>query len=191
MKKTILLMLLIIFAFAKTTPGQVTVTITDISYEHHFQKYHDADFGYSELQSIHSGRFGFLGGAFLLGREKNYGLEWMPFCFMASSNKKYNVCFLNFTFRREMGRFCPALYMNIFDFDLDVYRNTITNKISTIIHHSLAAGFEYYLTNYSIITVKAGANYEMPGVLNNNTSKLSPFFGIGYKLELDWEWDKY
>lgn len=189
MKKVILLVLMLTFAFSKTISGQTTITIADISYEHYFQKYYDPDVEYSELQNIHCGRIGFLGYAFLLGRDQNYSIEWMPLSFMASSNEKYNVCFLNFTLRKELGRFSPILYMRIFD--LEPYIHKTTHKIYSIIHHSLSAGFEFYLTNYSILAAYAGINYEMPGVLNDNSGKLSPFFGIGYKLEVEFDWDKH
>lgn len=183
MKKTVLLVLLVIFAFAKTSFGQkgdpVSIIYFDIRYEFHPCMIDIEDRSYT-IQKVHCGRFGFAGFAFLAGRDKNIGIEWMPVSFMGSSapGVQFDICFLNFSIRAEKGRFCPALYTHLCELEIREFHDR------AITHHTLSGGFEFYISNISLITCEVGIRYEMPGDLYY-WGRLSPFVGIGYKLDLD------
>lgn len=183
MKKTILILFLTLVAFVKTSIGQygsssdISITFLDFRYEYHptILDIEQKDFSF---QNIHAFKFGMVNLCFFVGEYNDMSLEWRVVNLMASTSKlePWGAGFTSFSLRKDMGRFNPSVSLDFAEFTHNVVLNT------TVFHHSISGGFEFYFTNRSLLTCNIGLRYEMPWG-DFGSGRLSPFVGVGYKFD--------
>lgn len=180
MKKAILLVLLAVLSFTKTSIGQVTIptyAMFEIRYEYHpFMC--SMDHGNIDLDftNNHVGKF-FIGGpVFFMGN--NYCLEVKTLGYVFSTSKvskKGGLSVLYLTFRKDLGRFNPIFNIEPFEVfsDYDDWELGLGRGYRS----GISGGFDFYITNTSMLTLNIGLSYQYTDKV------LSPFVTIGYKID--------
>lgn len=177
-----MLTLFIVFAVVKSSLGQLTsLTLIDARYEYHPYLIKEGNFDLHDMQNVNVAKLGLLGINYKIGKQKRVTLDWKVANFVFSSYKKerFGFSFLDFAIRFGKGRFQPGIYCDLLEvITYKIYNPDLETK--TVIHNSIAGGFNLYVTDASAITFCIGLTKERNSYA---TPFISPYVGFGFRVE--------